>query len=188
MRTNRVLLRHAQPEDYPTLHAIESDPSTAQTWRYRGELPSLQEYEPALWKQTQTILVAESVTTGDIHGYLQLYDVDWRAPHGWFSIYASPEHRGKGTIMEGLMLFCEWAFGNWPFRWLYAHSFAHNVEQFSSGFRRGEAVVLGVMRERVIVEGELTDVSVIGIERENWLASPLRRRHLALRARLADAT
>jgi hypothetical protein len=85
--------------------------------------------------------------------------------------------------MEGLMAFCEWAFGNWPIRWLYAHSFEHNVGAFESGLRRGEAVRLGVLRERMVVCGELTDVHVIGIERDAWLASPLRRRFNQLRAR-----
>lgn len=186
MRTNRVRLRHVRIEDYPTLHAIESDPTTAATWRYRGALPPLSEYEPALWKQTQAIMVVESIATGDLHGYLQLYDVDWRAPHGWFSLYAGPEHRGSGSVLEGFMLFTEWVFANFAFPWLYAHAFAHNLDQFSSAFRRGVAV-LGVLQERVVVDGELTDVTVLGVERSEWFAAPTRQRMLRLQARLTEA-
>ena len=40
-----------------------------------------------------------------------------------------------------------------------------------------------MLRERMLVDGELTDVHVIGIERDAWLASPLRRRFNQLRAR-----
>ena len=105
-----------------------------------------------------------------------------RAGHGWFSIYAGTEHRGRGAVMEGLMLFCDWVFLNTPLRWIYAHSFEHNVAAFASGFRRGESLHLGVLRERVLVDGKLTDVHVIGMERERWLATPVRHRLQALAA------
>ncbi len=183
--TTRILFRPALPSDYVRLYDIESDPTTAMTWRYRGMLPPITEYEPALWKQTQQIMVVEGRTSGQVVGYLQLHDLDLRAGNGWFSLYSGPEHRGSGLVMEGLMAYCEWAFGNWPIRWLYAHSFAHNVKNFEHGMRNGRAVRLGVLRERILVDGEPTDVHVIGIERENWLASPLRRRFNLLRARQA---
>jgi RimJ/RimL family protein N-acetyltransferase len=180
--TSRIVLRPVLPADYPRLYEIESDPTTAMTWRYRGELPAPEEYEPALWRQTQQIMVVEGRSSGLVVGYLQLHDLDLRAGNGWFSLYSGPEHRGSGLVMEGLMAYCEWAFANWPIRWLYAHSFAHNVANFEHGMRRGEAVRLGVLKERMIIAGEPTDVHVIGIARDNWMASPLRRRFNLLRA------
>jgi RimJ/RimL family protein N-acetyltransferase len=174
--TSRIRLRHVQPDDYPALHAMETDPTTSHTWRYRGQLPPLEEYEAALWQQTTAVLVVENIDDGSLAGYLHLHDVDWRAGHGYFSLYAGPHVRGRGTVMEGLMLFCDWVFGNYDLRWIYAHAFEHNIGQFSSGLRRGEAVHLGTLRDRVEVLGEPTDVHVIGIERENWLNSPLRAR------------
>ncbi len=182
--TSRIVFRPVLPSDYPRLYEIESDPETALTWRYRGELPPLDAYEPALWQQTQQIMVVAGRQSGAVVGYLQLHDLDLRAGHAWFSLYSGPEHRGSGLVMEGLMAFCEWAFGEWPIRWLYAHSFEHNVGAFESGLRRGEAVRLGVLRDRMLVDGELTDVHVIGIERESWMQSPLRRRFNTLRHRL----
>lgn len=176
-------IRHVRVSDYPELHRIESDPATAATWRYRGAVPPLEEYEPALWKQTEAILVVETLADARIAGYVQLHDVDLRAGHGWFSIYAGAEHRGRGAVMEGLMLFCDWVFLNTPLRWIYAHSFEHNIGAFASGFRRGESVNLGVLRERVLVGDKLTDVHVIGMERERWLATPIRHRLHALAAR-----
>lgn len=181
--TSRIVFRPVRPADYRRLYEIESDPQTAMTWRYRGELPPIEEYEPALWRQTQQIMVVEGRATGTVIGYLQLHDVDPRAGHGWFSLYSGPEHRGTGLVMEGLMAYCEWAFGEWPLRWLYAHSFEHNVHAFDHGIRRGYAQRLGVLRERMVVEGEPTDVHVIGISRESWMANPLRRRFNTLRAR-----
>lgn len=181
--TSRIVFRPVRPDDYARLHEIESDPATAMTWRYHGEVPPLAEYEPVLWRQTQQIMVVEGRGTGVVVGYLQLHDLDLRAGHGWFSLYAGPEHRGSGLVMEGLMAFCEWAFGNWPLRWLYAHSYEQNVGAFESGLRRGEAVRLGVLRERVLVGDTLANVHVIGISKESWMSSPLRRRFNALRAR-----
>ena len=100
--TSRIVFRPVLPTDYPRLYEIESDPTTAMTWRYHGNLPSFEEYEPALWKQTQQIMVVEGRTSGQVVGYLQLHDVDPRAGNAWFSLYSGPEHRGSGLVMEGL--------------------------------------------------------------------------------------
>jgi RimJ/RimL family protein N-acetyltransferase len=181
--TGRVRLRHVRPADYAALHALESDSSIAETWRYRGRMPPLEEYEAALWLQTTAVLVVENVADDRLVGYLHLHDVDWRANHGFFSLYAGPPARGRGTVMEGLMLFCDWVFGDYDLRWIYAHAFEHNLPQFASGLRRGEARHLGTLRSRVVVQGVPTDVHVIGIERESWLSSPLRARLHRLQGR-----
>src|SRR5690606_5866197 len=115
--------------------------------------------------------------------YCQLYDVDLRAGHGWWSVYSAPEFRGSGLLMEGFVLFVEWVFTHWPVRWLYAHSFEANVHAFESGLRRGDALRLGVLRERVVVEGEPMDVHVIGLRRDHYLGSGTRRRLYALQDR-----
>ena len=81
------------------------------------------------------------------------------------------------------MAFCEWVFTNWPIRWLYAHSFEHNVYAFESAVRRGITERLGVLSDRMVVDGELTDVHVIGMQRDNWMDSAMRRRFNDLRAR-----
>jgi hypothetical protein len=123
-----VQIRHVRPSDYAELHRIESDP-------------------------TDAIVAVETLREGRIASYVQLHDVDLRAGHGWLSIYAGAEHRGRGAVMEGLMPLRDWVFLNTPLRWIYAPSFEHNVDAFASGFRRGESLHLGVLRERVLVDG-----------------------------------
>jgi len=134
------------------------------------------------------------VTPGD---YQMLYEIEsdpgtsstWRykqgmpAPEEYDSLYASPESRGAGFVMEGLMAFCESVFAEWPLRWIYAHSLAQNVGAFESGIRRGDAVRLGILEKRMMIDGEPSDVHVIGISRESWMNSKLRERFNALRAR-----
>lgn len=185
--TNRSVIRPVVPADYAQLHEIESDPATQSTWRYKNGIPPLEEYEEALWRQTQAIWVVIGRDTERINGYLQLHDVDLRAGHGWFSLYAGPMTRGSGFVMEGLMAFCESVFSEWPLRWIYAHSLEQNVGAFESGIRRGDAVRLGVMRDRMIVDGVLSDVHVIGISRESWLNSRLRERFNKLRESVSSA-
>ncbi|MFZ9230665.1 MAG: GNAT family N-acetyltransferase [Ilumatobacteraceae bacterium] len=179
--TSRSVIRPVVPADYPQLHEIESDPTTRATWRYKDGVPPLEAYEEALWRQTQAIWVVIGRDTGRVNGYLQLHDVDLRAGHGWFSLYASPTTRGSGFVMEGLMAFCESVFSEWPIRWIYAHSLEQNVGAFESGIRRGDAVRLGVMHNRMIIDGVLSDVHVIGISRDNWMNSRLRERFNKLR-------
>ncbi len=178
-RTRRVSLRPVEPADYPALHALEDDAASLGTWRYRGALPALSEYELRLWEQTAAIHVVESRATGEILGYCQLYDLDARAGHGWFSVYAAGGHRGNGLVMEGCMVFLEWAFANWDVRWLHAHCLAANFSAFASTVRRGECHDLGVLRGRAVVDGEPHDVHVLGFEKELWHRSTVRRRAVA---------
>ncbi|MEI8238409.1 MAG: GNAT family N-acetyltransferase [Actinomycetota bacterium] len=177
----RIVLRPVLQSDYPRLHAIENDPATMATWRYRGQMPTPAEYESALWLHTAQIMVVESKRTGEVIGYTQLHDLDLRAGHAYFSIYSGPDHRGSGLVMEGTMAFCEWAFTNWPIRWLYAHCFPQNLRNFESSIRRGETVHLGTLHERMCIDGEFTDVHVVGMERDTWLGGETSRRFNALR-------
>lgn len=182
IRTTRCVYRLVTTSDYQALYEIEDDPETHSTWRYKAGMPSPDEYETALWRQTTAIWVVEGLESGRLLGYLQLHDVDLRAGHGWFSLYGRPDTRGSGFVMEGLMAFCEIVFTQWPLRWIYAHSLEQNIGAFESGIRRGDAVRLGVMRNRMIIDGEFSDVHVIGISRESWLNSRLRARFNKLRA------
>jgi RimJ/RimL family protein N-acetyltransferase len=77
--------------------------------------------------------------------------------------------------MEGTAALCSWAFENWPLRWLYAHCLPQNLRQFESTVRRGSMMHLGVLRERMVIDGELTDIHVLGMEREQWFAGSLHR-------------
>ena len=183
--TARVRLRPAEPDDYLALHAMEDDPASLATWRYRGAMPPLEEYEARLWEQTVAIHLVESRATGELLGYCQLYDVEPRSGTGWFSVYAAPAHRGNGLVMEGNMVFLEWAFREWPVRWLYAHCLQTNFRAFASTVRRGECHDLGVMEGRAILHGEPHDVHVVGFERGLWESSAVRRRCVAAMERAA---
>ena len=184
IETSRSTFRPITPRDYDELYDLEDDPTSMSTWRYKSGMPSRDEYETALWRQTEAIWVVVGRESGRINGYLQLHDVDLRAQHGWFSLYAAPSTRGTGFVMEGLMAFCEAVFAEWPLRWIYAHSLEQNVHSFESGIRRGDAVRLGILRERMVINGQSSDVHVIGISRENWLNSRLRQRFNTLRSRV----
>jgi len=184
LRTNRHVYRPVRPDDYDVLYKMENDPSSLATWRYKTGMPPPEEYEAALWRQTEAIWVVEGLDTGRLRGYLQLHDVDLRAQHGWFSIYAAPDARSSGVLMEGLLAFGEIVFNEWPLRWIYAHSLEQNVVHFESGIRRGHARRLGVLEKRMIINGRPSDVHVIGISRESWMNSRLRTRFNSLRARI----
>ena len=183
IETTRTLFRPITPADYDALYEIENDPLSTSTWRYKNGMPPADEYESVLWRQTDAIWVVEGRESRKIIGYLQLHDVDLRAQHGWFSLYSRAENRGTGFVMEGLMAFCEAVFSEWPLRWIYAHSLEQNVHAFESGILRGDAVRLGVLEERMVIDGHFSDVHVIGISRESWTTSSLRKRFNRLRNR-----
>ena len=148
MESSRVSIRHVEPKDYERLYEIERDQTTLHTWRYRGNFPEFKDYEAILWKQTRAILVVESKKTGEIVGYHHLHDVDDRASHGWFSVYSAPDKRSTGLAMEGYVLFVDWVFAN--------------------------ILHVGSMKERLKVDGELTDVHVLAASRELFEKWPLR--------------
>lgn len=189
----RTRLRHVRPTDYERLHQIESDDETAARWRYRGQLPPLQEYETALWKNTSAILVSEllgdqadhqpnptGIESGHVIGYVHLHDVQERAGHGFFSIYAAPEYRRTGLLLEATYLFGEWLWGNTSLRWIYCHAFEDNLPQFKSAVRHGVLQHFGTYRNRVAIDGVPQDVHLLGISREQWQASASRQRFVRL--------
>ena len=189
----RTRLRHVRPSDYARLHEIESDDETATRWRYRGHLPAIDDYEPALWKNTSAILVSEllspepaatpdptGVESGTVIGYVHLHDVEARAGHGFFSIYAAADYRRTGLLLEATYLFGEWLWGNTSLRWIYCHAFDDNLPQFKSAVRHGVLNHLGAYRDRVAIDGVPQDVHLLGISREQWQSSPSRQRFLRL--------
>ena len=176
MESSRIRIRHVEPKDYERLYEIERDQTTLHTWRYRGKFPDFKDYEATLWKQTRAILVVESQKTGEIVGYHHLHDVDDRAGHGWFSVYSAPDKRSTGLAMEGYVLFVDWVFANTPLRWIYAYVFSHNWQSFDSSVRKGHILHVGSMKERLRVDGELTDVHVLAASRELFEKWPLRIR------------
>ncbi|MGA0036378.1 MAG: GNAT family N-acetyltransferase [Ilumatobacteraceae bacterium] len=189
LESSRVRIRHVEPSDYKRLYEIEHDQETLHTWKYRGNFPTHEEYEATLWKQTYAILVVESTSTDEIVGYHHLHDVDHRAGHGWFSVYSAPDKRSTGLAMEGYVLFVDWVFANTPLRWIYAYVFSHNWPSFDSSVRKGHILHVGTMKERLAVDGELTDVHVLAASQQMFEKWPLRiqmHRGHARRSRNSD--
>lgn len=181
LRTNRVALRPPRASDEAALTALLSDPANL------GALPDPADggevRPPSVWQQTQAIQMTERVPTGEIVGASRLYDVDPRAGIGWFDVHGVPAVHGRGTAIEGCLLFLEWTFRTWDLRWLCAHVLHTNWPRFAGLVRHDAGHHLGTLRERVIVDGVPEDVEVIGIDRDLWRVGPTRRRLLAAVAR-----
>ncbi len=160
LATNRVELLPVLPDFLEALHAIETAPDVIDSWRLRGAAPAFADYEASLWHGVADQRVLVRPSNGEVLGLVQLYNVDPRLRHGWFSVIVSERVRNTGVGIEGLLVFLEHCFTQWGLRQLLATVLEENYGAFSSGLGRVHEEA-GVLRERVLLRGEPHDVRVI---------------------------
>ena len=160
LATARVELLPLLPDFLDELYALETSPDVLHSWRLRGTVPPRRDYEASLWRGVADQRVVLSRSTGALLGLVQLYNVDPWLRHGWVSVIAGARTRGQGTALEGLMVFAEHCFGHWGLQRLLAYSLDTNFAAFRSGPGRNFEHA-GVLRDRVLLEGEPHDVHVL---------------------------
>lgn len=168
--TSRVEITPLESQHLQTLYEWETDPAVHETWRLRGATPEFGAWMNDLWHAMADQRVIVRRDTGEMIGLCQLYNLDLRLQHGWFSILSGPDVRGTGVAFEGCGLFLERCFTGWPLQRIYFLTIEDNFAAFSSLTRRATYSVYGRLRERVLVGDVWRDVIVGGIDRADWVA------------------
>jgi RimJ/RimL family protein N-acetyltransferase len=166
--TTRAEITPLESQHLATLYEWETDASVHETWRLRGATPEFGAWVNDLWHAMADQRVIVRPDSQEMIGLCQLYNLDLRLQHGWFSILSSPEVRGTGLAFEGCGLFLERCFTAWPLRRIYFLTIEDNFEAFASLTRRNTYSVYGRLRERVLVGDSWRDVIVGGINRTDW--------------------
>jgi RimJ/RimL family protein N-acetyltransferase len=84
-----------------------------------------------------------------------------------------PDYLGKGYGRDAMRVLCDWAFRIQGFRRLYLEVFSHN-ERAIRAYRACGFVEEGRLREHAYCDGQYVDMIVMGLMRDEWLASPRR--------------
>jgi RimJ/RimL family protein N-acetyltransferase len=167
--TRRVQLFPIVSTYLPALHELEAGADVIETWRLRGANLTFDQYVQSLWKGVADQRLVIQKSTDQLIGLVQLYNVDLRLGHGWFSVIAHSSVRGTALGFEGAGLFIARAFDLWGLRRLYFAAVGNNADQYSSVLRQPGCAVYGHLKQRARIGHETVDVMIGGIDREPWL-------------------
>jgi len=175
LRGQRVGLRHVAEGDLPWLQRSSSDPQV------RGAFIGTRMLSPRKieqrWQEngfsgedTEKLLIChleDGRVIGDLSHFTAARYTTAREI-GW--TLAEPGLRGQGLATEAAALLVDYLFENWPVNRLQCGMSVHNHASRrvaeKCGFRHE-----GIQRGIVFVNGEYVDCHLLGLLRDDWLAS-----------------
>ncbi|WP_242425167.1 acyl carrier protein, partial [Frankia sp. EI5c] len=107
------------PSAVSFLYSLATSPDVGFRWRYRGSMPSYQQFEQELWQGMLIQFLAESIQTNEPAGHLICYNPDFNLGHAYIGAAMAGPYLGSGIAVEPVRLFIQYIFDVWPFRKLY---------------------------------------------------------------------
>jgi acyl carrier protein/RimJ/RimL family protein N-acetyltransferase len=120
------------PPAVPFLYNLAISPDVGYRWRYRGSVPSYQQFEQELWQGMLVQFLVESIQTNQPAGHLICYNPDLGLGHAYVGAAMAGPYLGTGIAAEPVQLFINYLFDVWPFRKLYLELPEFNYQQFAS--------------------------------------------------------
>lgn len=173
---SRVMLREYQSEDFASIRAWVND---AQVTRYL----STRFWAPQTTVDTQEFLsrmmqsshnafnyVIADAKDGRYIGQLDMFRVDWRLRQGEIGmVIAGQEDRGRGLGTEALELLAEFAFTALGLERIELEVHMDNAAALRC-YQKAGFTLEGVKRHAYYNDGHFTDLGMMSILREDWLA------------------
>ncbi|MFQ9695967.1 MAG: GNAT family N-acetyltransferase [Zhenhengia sp.] len=130
-------------------------------------------YNQSLNDGSKVHLVVVDNETNRVIGMAGLIDVNYRHRHAEVYItIGDKDFRGKGLAKEVLDLINNYGFVDLGLERLYAYNFTYNIPSQKS-FESVGYIKEGVMRKHKYKNGELRDINIYGLLKEEW-----RREHV----------
>lgn len=152
------------PSAVPFLYDLAISPDVGFRWRYRGSVPSYQQFEQELWQGMLVQFLVESVQTNQPAGHLICYNPDPSLGHAYIGAAMASQYLGTGIAAEPVILFTQYIFDVWPFRKLYMETPEFNYQQFASASGRSLQVE-GRLRNHDYYRGRRWDRLVLAAYR-----------------------
>ena len=172
---DRVRLRPIDERDAPALYATYADPQTSR-YLSRAPMTELAQAEEMVAKikagyadGTMLQLAIERKAGGALVGVCLVFHIHAPSARAEIGYILAREHWSQGYMAEALPALVDHAFGSMGLNRLEAdidprnEASARVLERL--GFRRE-----GLLRERWIVRGEVSDSALYGLLRREWLA------------------
>ncbi|HEX3122653.1 MAG TPA: GNAT family N-acetyltransferase [Rhodanobacteraceae bacterium] len=179
LRTGRLLLRPLRAADAPAIFAMRSDPKVM---RYTSSLPlvSLDQAEAFVARETAGMAAGESLRLGlqrladdTLIGTCILFHRNAQCRRAEVGYELRHDAWGQGYMHEALQTFLHFGFTELKLNRLEADIDPRNVASARSLERLGFARE-GLLRERWIVDGEVSDSALYGLLLSDWKARQVR--------------
>jgi len=184
LTTERLLLRPLVPADAESLFAVFSDPRVMRYWSSKPwtditrAIESILSDQAAMPAGQYLRLGIEIRGTSELIGTATLYDFSVQCRRAELGYAMSSRFWGHGYMQEALTAFLDYAFTELDLHRVEADVDPRNVPS-STLLERLGFLKEGHLRERWIVEGEVSDTSLYGLLRSDWRTRP---HHAAARA------
>jgi RimJ/RimL family protein N-acetyltransferase len=156
------------PGDYPLLFQLSTHPSTALRWRFRGVVPTYEEFVNGLRTFSfASYLICSTERPNEVLGVVYGYDVDYRNRHCYIATQVMPQYEGAGWTQEGVALFINYLFSVFDFRKIYGEATELSAETFKSGADKRFRLE-AVLKDHEYIMGNWIDLYIISIFREDW--------------------
>lgn len=175
LNATRLVLRRLREADAPVIFEIFSDPNVTRYWS-----------RPALTEVGQASAYIHSIQEGYAEGSVlqlglerkedglllgtcTLFHLDWSNRRGEIGYALAHRHWGQGWMHEALQVLIRYAFEELDLQRLEADIDPRNLTSARSLERLG-FLREGLLRERWIVDGEVSDTGFYGLLRREWQA------------------
>jgi [ribosomal protein S5]-alanine N-acetyltransferase len=176
LETERLVLRQLEGGDAPAIFGIRSDP---ETMRYMETPPmaDVSEAEVSLASVVEGFAAGDSLKwavtlrgQGELIGMCALFRIQAESRRAEIGYYLARPHWGHGYNHEALTRIVEYAFNDLDLNRIEADLDPRNLAS-AKAVRRLGFVDEGLLRERWIVAGEVSDSLLVGLLRSDWEAS-----------------
>lgn len=177
LKTDRLNLTPLTPHDSAPLFAIQSDPEVMRYWNHapwtdiRQAEESILKAGEALASNTAFTMAIRDKESSTLIGTCLLFSIDEQSARGEIGYNLAQNAQGKGYMTEALQRLIDFAFLDLRLRRLEAEIDPRNLSSARLlerlGFRQE-----GLLRERWIVEGEVSESAIYGLLANDRLPVP----------------
>lgn len=176
IRTTRLELRPLREEDVAALFEIHSDPASmrywdAPIWKSDERGRAMVARDLALTTRDHLRLGIELSTSGRLLGTCALWNINAQYRRAEIGYILNPRAWGRGYMHEALSALLDYAFGELNLNRVEADTDPRNEPSARLLERLGFSKE-GLLRERCIVDGEISDAAMYGLLRREWLRQP----------------
>ena len=182
IETDRLTIRLVLASDLPALYAINGDDAVTrylpyETWRDSAAGETWFQRASSMHaagEAGQFVIVLREA--GAIVGTCLLFRIDRANARAEIGYVLARKYWGAGYMIEAMRAFVAFAFDHLALRRLEATVDPRNVASARVVERLG-FVKEGLLRERSVMKGEITDSSLYGLLRGEWLAALEKQAH-----------
>ncbi len=160
-------LRPVNQADYAYLYDLSLMPENSARWRYRGTSPSPEQFVADLWSGTLAQFLIEAREPRARAGLTVAYNADLANGTVFLGVLIEPALHKKSWPLEGVFLFVDYLFRNWPLRKVYAEAPEFSALAFASG-NKNLFVEEGRLREHQFFQDRYWDYVYLAVTRERW--------------------